>query len=223
MNTSTPPAFKTIIWDFNGTLIDDLDLVVRCVNEQLARRDLPLLTTSSYRSVFGFPVEDYYRRIGLNPDKEPMADLSAEFFSAYDRGLETCNLYSDAFDTLERLSAIGCAQFVLSAMEEDRLRSTVAHLGIAGFFAGVYGLSHLEGDSKLSRGQDLLNDFDIDPHTAVLVGDTDHDAEVAVALGVFGTLIAQGHQSLSRLQDTGRPVYPSLRVWMTAVDERLDG
>ncbi len=218
MSTPTSSTFDTVIWDFNGTLIDDLDLAVQCINEQLARRSLPPLTTSSYRSVFGFPVEDYYRRIGLDPDSEPMADLSAEFFSAYDRGLKACSLHDDAVETLQLFKRRGCTQFVLSAMEENRLRATADHLGIGEFFAGIYGLSHLEGDSKLSRGRDLLRDFDIDPRTTMLVGDTRHDAEVAGALGMSATLVAQGHQSLVRLQDTDSPVYSSLRAWTAAGD-----
>ena len=62
-----PSALEAVVWDFNGTLIDDLDLVIRSVNVQLGKRELPPLTLETYREVFGFPVKDYYRRIGRNP------------------------------------------------------------------------------------------------------------------------------------------------------------
>ena len=65
-------GIEVVIWDFNGTILDDVDLVVRSVNGQLARRDLPSLTIERYRDIFGFPVADYYRRIGLDPDGETM-------------------------------------------------------------------------------------------------------------------------------------------------------
>jgi phosphoglycolate phosphatase len=206
VTSSIPSSLESVIWDFNGTLIDDLDLVLRCVNGQLARRGLPLLTKASYRSVFGFPVEAYYRRIGLNPDAESMADLSAEFFSAYDAGLMECPLHEGVAELLQRFEKAGVRQFVLSAMEEVRLRAVIRHLGIEGFFEGIYGLAHLEGDSKVSRGQELLRDFDINPKTALVIGDTVHDGEVADALGIHAVLVTSGHQSAPRLRETGRDV-----------------
>ena len=200
---------EAVIWDFNGTLVDDLDLVVQTVNKQLDRRGLPLLTTQEYRDVFGFPVEDYYRRIGLDFENESMAELAADFFSDYAPQLRNCSLHDDAFDVLDELARSGIRQFVLSAMEEGMLAATLETLGIRDHFVAAYGLKHQEADSKISRGRDLLVDFGICAETALLVGDTDHDAEVAGALGVSVVLIAGGHQSAARLRATGCPVYGS--------------
>ncbi len=210
-------SFDTIIWDFNGTLIDDLDLVVRSVNTQLAIRNLPSLTTDIYRAVFGFPVEDYYRRIGVTFENETMADLSADFFADYAPALKDCSLYDGALDTLRQIKARGLRQFVLSAMEQGMLRSMIDHFGIPRFFTGVYGLAHQEGDSKVSRGRELQQDFDIDPRTALLIGDTAHDAEVAETLGLSVALVSRGHQSTERLRETGYPVYESYRELSQAV------
>ena len=200
---------ETVIWDFNGTLIDDVELVVRAVNVQLTKRGLPRLTVERYRDVFGFPVADYYRRIGLDPDTEPMSELSAEFFEAYTSGLPSCPLHDGTRRALAAFRDAGARQFVLSAMEERLLSATIEHLGIDDFFAAVYGLSHLEADSKVERGRELLASFAIRPDSAILIGDTDHDAEVAQALGVSVALIAGGHQSVARLRATGFPVYKS--------------
>ena len=204
--------FDTVIWDFNGTLIDDLDLVVRTVNTQLTKRDLPPLTADAYRDVFGFPVEDYYRRVGFNLEMESMADLSSEFFATYGPGLKNCPLHNGVIETLQRFKAIKLRQFVLSAMEEEMLRSMIEHLGIDGYFTGVYGLAHLEGDSKVSRGHDLLKDFNIEPSTALLIGDTDHDAEVAEVLGTAAVLVTCGHQSEARLRAAGCHVFNTVRT-----------
>lgn len=200
---------NTVIWDFNGTLIDDLDLVVRTVNIQLSKRDLPPLTADAYRDVFGFPVEDYYRRIGVTFENESMADLSVDFFASYSVGLRDCPLHDGVVETLQQLKASDVRQFILSAMQEQMLHSIVADLGIASYFTGVYGLAHLKGDSKISRGHALMNDFNIIPSTALLIGDTDHDAEVAQELGLSVALISRGHQSSERLRDTGHLVCQS--------------
>jgi phosphoglycolate phosphatase len=202
----------TVIWDFNGTLIDDVDPVVRSVNTQLEARGLPQLTLERYRQVFGFPVADYYRRIGLDSGAESIDSLSDEFHTVYVPMLMDCPLHDGTLEALEMFRSAGARQFVLSAMEEAALRAVVEHLGIAGFFEAVYGLGHLNADSKISRGHELLRDQDIDPRGAVMIGDTDHDAEVAEALGLGVVLVAGGHQSESRLRATGYHVLSSARA-----------
>jgi len=202
-----------VIWDFNGTLVDDLDLVVRTVNAQMARRGLPALTLDEYRAVFAFPVETYYRRIGVDFERESMAELSADFFAEYGPALRSCSLYPGVLEALERVRERGTRQFVLSAMEEGMLRSMIDLLGIGGYFDAVYGLAHQEGDSKLERAHALLGEQKIDSGSSLLIGDTEHDAEVARAVGATPVLVAQGHQNEERLKGAGCDVYPSVEAF----------
>jgi len=203
------PHLDTVIWDFNGTLIDDVGPVVQSVNKQLEARGLPALSLERYRDVFGFPVADYYRTIGLDPDAESIDSLSEEFHTAYVPMLMDCPLHDGVVEGLEAFRDAGVRQFVLSAMEEEALRAVVGRLGIAEFFEAVYGLGDLNADSKVSRGRELLRDHRIEPRGAVMIGDTDHDAEVAEALGLGIVLVAGGHQSESRLRATGHRVLAS--------------
>jgi len=209
---------ETVIWDFNGTLLDDIDLVVRTVNGQLEKRGLGSLTVAEYRDVFGFPAEAYYRRLGVTFEEESMAELSADFFADYEPRLVDCSLHDGIGDALEDLAQAGLRQFVLSAMQERMLRETLEALGILGRFAAAYGLAHQEGDSKVSRGCELIADHAIDPATTLMVGDTAHDAEVAESLGLSCVLIARGHQSRTRLEETQWPVYADVEGLMSALD-----
>jgi len=214
-------VIDTVLWDFNGTILNDIDLVVRTVNGQLAKRGLPTLTIAEYRDVFGFPVEDYYRRIGVTFESESMAQLSADFFAEYEPQLGDCSLHDGILDALVSLAQAGVRQFVLSAMEERMLRATLGALGILDRFAAAYGLAHQEGDSKISRGRDLIADYAIDPATALMIGDTVHDAEVADALGIGAVLVATGHQSLERLRATGRDVCEDDGELRTRIGKRI--
>jgi len=202
---------SAVVWDFNGTIVDDLDLVVRSVNVQSTKRGLSTLTTETYREVFGFPVKAFYQEIGFDLEAESMAKLSAEFHEVYASGLMACPLCDGTRAALTQFRESGVRQFVLSAMEEQLLLDTIEHLGIADFFDAVYGLAHLEADSKMSRGRALLADHGIQPDTALMIGDTDHDAEVAEVLGLSVVLVAQGHQSEERLLATGCAVFRTLQ------------
>ncbi len=198
-----------VIWDFNGTLIDDVELATRSINTLLLRRNMEPLTVTAYRRVFGFPLADYYRVIGLDLSHETMDGLADEFHEAYFLGLPECSLHEGVYEILVALQEAGTVQFVLSAMEEEALQAAIDRLGIGDFFAGVYGLNHRLADSKLVRGRELLASFRFRTERALLIGDTEHDAEVARALGTSVVLVAQGHQSAQRLSDIGCPVFGS--------------
>ena len=213
--------YDSVIWDFNGTLVDDLDLVVKTVNVQLAKRDLPALTAAEYRDVFGFPVEDYYRRLGVDFRQETMAELSADFFADYGPALKGCSLHPGVQRALLTFRQQGVRQFVLSAMEEGMLHDMIRHLGVHGFFEAVYGLGHQEADSKISRARELLADHSINPHTTLLIGDTLHDAEVARAVCVTPVLVSQGHQSVAQLKAAGCAVYETVELLVLSDLSRL--
>jgi len=200
-----------VIWDFNGTLIDDVSLAVRSINVELDRRGLPLVTVDSYREVFGFPMADYYVRLGFDLSRETMEGLADEFHETYLPGLPACPLHEGVTEILEGFAGLGIEQYVLSAMEEATLRASLERLGIARCFQGVYGLGNRLADSKLSRGRDLVFDFQIAVEGTLLIGDTDHDLEVGCALGTRVVLVAQGHQSAQKLCALGSPVFATFR------------
>ncbi|MCX6093204.1 MAG: HAD family hydrolase [Candidatus Bipolaricaulota bacterium] len=201
--------WQSVIWDFNGTLVDDCALAVEAINVQLARRNLEPLSLDEYRQVFGFPLADYHRKLGFDLSVETMAGLADEFHDVYLAGAPACSLHAGVRELLERLEAVGVRQFVLSAMEEATLCDALRRLGIAGCFEAIYGLDHRMADSKIARGRDLLARFRLSAGETLLIGDTDHDVDVARDLGVSAVLVARGHQSGDRLRALGVPVYES--------------
>jgi len=202
-----PRGLHAVIWDFNGTLVDDVALAVRSINVELERRGLPPLAVGGYRELFGFPMAAYYRKLGFDLEVETMEGLADEFHADYLPGLPDCPLREGVAEILERMREAGVAQFVLSAMEEVTLKAAVRRLGIDRYFTGVYGRGDRLADSKVARGKELFQHFKIVAESALLIGDTDHDAEVACALGTSVALVAQGHQTAERLRGVGCPVF----------------
>lgn len=201
---------KTIIWDWNGTLLNDLDFCISTINVLLKKRDLPLLSHSAYKEAFSFPVKDYYKKIGFDFDKEEFSIPAKEFIDLYDSGVENCKLHHSAIEVLSYFKERGARQFVLSAMKQDMLEQTLKHNSILHLFEGVYGLDDHYAVSKIERGKQLISEFNIDREEALIIGDTVHDFEVAAKLGIKSLLIADGHQSEERLKNTGSLVLSSL-------------
>ena len=201
---------NSIIWDWNGTLLNDLDVCISCINILLEKRNLPTLNNEVYKEVFSFPVKDYYEKIGFNFDKEDFSIPAQEFINLYETNVKGCSLHPSVTNVLKYFQEKGIRQFVLSAMHQDMLIETLDHNKILNYFEGVAGLNDHYAVSKIERGQQLIKEFNIEKSNSRIIGDTIHDFEVAQELGVKCILVADGHQSEERLKATGVIVVPSL-------------
>lgn len=213
--------FHHVIWDWNGTLLDDTQAGVNAVNGMLAARNLPLIDIPYYRDVFGFPVSAFYRTIGFRLETEDWDAMAREF---HDRFLAdtTIRLHAEAISALECCRDAGLGQSILSASEQGILQSMLESYGVSHYFEGVFGVDNLYGHSKRDIGRVLLRSLSLDPASAVIIGDSLHDHEVAQDLGVHCLLIAQGHQSRARLARTDAPVLDSLADFPAWLHSRPD-
>ena len=199
-----PRRYSHIIWDWNGTLFDDAVWCVEVNNRMLAARGIrPIAGIEEYRDVFAFPVINYYRRIGLDFEKEPFETLAHEYNAAYYAGVAG-GLHAGAEAVLAAIYKMGVVQVILSASEKNNLLSQVSQFGIAQYFDKILGVSDIYGKSKIEIVLDYIAANHVD--RALLVGDTDHDYETALAIGADCALIPNGHQSRARLLACGVPV-----------------
>lgn len=205
----TRPAH--IIWDWNGTLLNDVAAGLNAVNALLQARALPATTLDAYRRDFRFPVRDYYTALGFPPDLPPgeWQDLAAEYHLCFAADTSAA-LFPDTLPALRQCAVAGIPQSVLSALHHPLLIQTLALHNLTPFFAHVIGVDNLDGASKLDQGRQLLSLLPHAPADILLIGDTLHDFDVARTLGVRPALIARGHQSAERLAASGAPVFHSL-------------
>jgi phosphoglycolate phosphatase len=220
---SSGAVSTSIIWDWNGTLLDDVDICIDAANKLLSPRGLPPMTRQRYRRVFAFPVQDYYEEMGFDFALESFSDVAVEFHAAYESAVRSADLHADAISVLKALNEDGAQQVVLSALEETRLQNELRIRDIKRYFTHAYGLSDLHARSKTERGRELLETLGSDGTGCWLIGDTDHDAEVADSLGVSCILVACGHHAEERLQSTGERVVPTLTAALDILKSEIAG
>ncbi|MBO7310445.1 MAG: HAD family hydrolase, partial [Clostridia bacterium] len=127
--------YEYCIWDFNGTLLDDITTCISSVNALLDARGLPLVKgVEHYRKIFRFPVIEYYKTLGFDFEKEPYDKLAIEWVSLYLENVKQARLYDDAEDALRQFREHGVKQSVLSATEASMLKGQLDSLGISGYF-----------------------------------------------------------------------------------------
>lgn len=191
--------YTHIIWDFNGTIYDDVQAGIDSANRLLSSHDLPLITSKEhYRSIFGFPIVEYYKRMGFDFEKTPFADLAVEWLPYYLEESASSTLQSGVKETLEAAKMLGVRQLILSAAEINMLKGQVESLDIGDYFDDILGLGDIHARSKEDIA--LLWKQRTPDARPLFLGDTVHDAEVAAAIGSDCILLTCGHQSRKTLE-----------------------
>jgi phosphoglycolate phosphatase len=200
-----------LIWDFNGTLLDDTQVCIDCMNIMLGERNLPPLDLERYREIFTFPVRDYYISLGFDFEKEPFEIPAHRFIDLYREAMHLAPLQKDAVELLDHFKKLGFQQIILSAMEEEFLIDTLKSKGILEYFDRVAGITNHLGEGKLEIARELVTTLGKDPGNICMIGDTVHDFEVAQGSGIPCILVAKGHQSFDRLKELNCEVLEDLK------------
>lgn len=194
------------MWDWNGTLLDDSRMAVMVINETLAKRSMPTISHDHYQKIFGFPVIDYYGRLGFDFVDESFEVVGTEFIDGYERHKFDVSLHVGVEDVLRKLSSISVSHSILSAYKQNTLDELVAHFGLTNQFLKIVGLDNHYAHSKVENAIQWMSELEHDPSEVLFVGDTGHDFEVAEAIGVDCVLIPGGHQTREVLENTGAKV-----------------
>ena len=213
--------YELVIWDFNGTIIDDVQTGIDAVNVLLGRRGLPLLTDrDTYRRAFRFPIVEYYKVLGFDFEKEPYETAAYEWVAEYERRIPDIPLVPGIEETLRGVRALGLRQMILSSSELAMMKGQLERYGLLSYFDDIRGLDNIFAGGKTemakawSRGKKL---------SAVFVGDTTHDFETAQAISCDCVLFAGGHGRREALEATGAPVIetlPELLPFLSANGEK---
>lgn len=200
-----------IVWDWNGTLLQDVDICIEAENELLAERGLPLIkSVEDYRRLFTFPVIDYYKALGFQFTLESFTDVAEDYVRRYEAKLKRCSLFPGGQDTLRLLQLAGYSQALISASGQRSLEKQMKGHSVNQFFSEILGLQDNLASSKAGLVKIWLDKQKIPPSKVVLVGDTVHDFEVSQTVGCSCILISGGHQSLEKLAKTGALVVSDL-------------
>ncbi|MDS1030154.1 HAD family hydrolase [Bacillota bacterium LX-D] len=203
--------YKHIIWDWNGTLLDDLAITIKTINRILNNYHLPAVTKEQYLQIFDFPVRECYEKMGLDFTVVDFKEVADSFAREFERLVVSCNLQAGAIAVLEQFARLKIPQSMLSATYRKDLLPFVQKFEIDHYFQEICGLQNNHADSKIEIGKCLMEKLNISPKEVILFGDTIHDYQTAQAMGTDCILIAAGHQTRQKLEKCGVPVLESLQ------------
>lgn len=197
---------KHIVWDFNGTLLADVQLAVHADNDVFGRLGLPAITIDEYRRRMTMPVRDFYEALGIDFAVHAYEMIGRMWLGVFNARAVEAGLVPGALETVARLAERGYTQSVLSASYEPTLISQCDALGLTPYMRAINGLSDETAGRKSAIGAGQLRTLGVQAQDAVLVGDMLADAELARELGMACVLVPWGHNDLARLLESGCPV-----------------
>ena len=185
--------YDYLVLDFNGTIIDDVDLCLNILNHLLEERNYKKVSLEEYKHIFTFPIKKYYINAGFNLEKYSFTSISNEFISLYQKASLNCKLYEGINELIDKCNNNRIKVVLLSASQIDNLKEQTDHFGLSEKFEAILGTSTIEAASKVESGKNYFKDKQ--DKKILFVGDTTHDAEVASAIGADALLITHGHQA----------------------------
>lgn len=209
-----------VVWDWNGTLLDDNQVVLAALNEVCAGFGRADLTWAEWQAAYARPMRVSYEQIlGRVLDEEEWARVDKLYHERYDALLHTCGLAAGVPDALRQLAESGRTQSLLSMWFHTRLTPTIEQFGLTQYFTRVDGLAaEVGGGSKADSLIAHLEAQRLNPAEVVLIGDVVDDAMAARAAGAECILVTTGAMSGAALQTTGAPVTSSITEALQLLD-----
>lgn len=202
--------YSHVIWDWNGTIVDDARLCVDIVNKLLRDFNQKQVSMEFYLNHFRFPVSFYYQLIGLPTDSVSTKSLSHQFITNYRKGFASCKLQLGIIECLKKLKEWNINQSVLSAGNQADLNSFISFFKLSEYFDIMSGVNNFYANGKSHIAHEHFDKLTLAKSDVLLIGDTLHDAEIADDLGIDCLLYCGGHNSQTILNRSKFPLIESI-------------
>lgn len=202
---------RHVVWDWNGTLLDDLPVVLEAVNRTVVEMGGPTVDEQAYRDHYTRPVKLFYEGLfGRVISEDEWHHLNDAYHDAYYSTVDRASLAVDAMAAMDLVDDQGWAQSLLSMTPQQKLEQIVAGHGLLDRLHPVTGLPAQTGGHKTEHMVIHLRRLGLGGDRVVVVGDTPDDVAAAKAVGAMAVLYDGGSHHRHHLDDVGVPVAESL-------------
>jgi phosphoglycolate phosphatase len=189
----TPPVIRNIIFDWSGTLVDDLPAVWQATNYVLAQAKRPQLTLEQFRAEFQLPFTTFYNK---HTPHVPLPQLEAWFHGRFRQVRDSVTALPHAREFLEFCRAHQVRTFLLSTVHADHFAVQQRASGFGEFLDKPY----VGVRDKRQKIHEILHDNKLRAEETLFIGDMQHDIETARHGGIHSCAVLTGYNTLERLR-----------------------
>jgi phosphoglycolate phosphatase len=209
--------YSHIMWDWNGTLLDDVGAALKSVNEMLERRGKAAISMEQYYEYIDIPIRKFYENI-FDLEQEDYAKILKEYNDGFESKMFEIGLAKGARETLNQIRESGIRQLVVSSCEQNQLNYYLKYFDLEHYFDAVLGSKDFYAGSKVERAKAYLTENNINPAKVLVAGDLVHDYEMAGEIGSDCILLSLGHQSEKKLRGSGARVAASIKEILSMLE-----
>ncbi len=187
--------FKNLIFDWSGTLGNDIDLTIEATNYVLAQYGLPALDKKQFRDEFQLPYPDYY---AWKTPGAKLEDLENFYRYAFDHSSTPVTLIPHAREFMEWCRAQGIRCFALTSMDPKAFDEQCSSLGIKPYFEGIHSGIHNK-EHYIPR---VMAQHGLAPEETAFIGDMQHDIRAAHCAGITGIGVLTGYNNATQLAES---------------------
>jgi phosphoglycolate phosphatase len=184
---------RSIIFDWSGTLVDDLPAVWRASNCVFRQAGVPELSLEQFRAEFSLPFAGFYRRYTPHV---PLQQLETWFHGYFRACQEPVLELPHARDFLTFCRRMGLRTFLLSSVHQEHFDRQTAANGFQAFldhpYVGVW--------DKRTKIREMIAEHDLRAEETLLIGDMEHDIETARHGGILSCAVLTGYNGLNQLR-----------------------
>lgn len=201
--------YTHIIWDWNGTLLNDIEASLASVNDMLSMRKMPHINNVYYKECIGVPIIKFYEKV-FDMEKEDYSLIIKQYNEGYLCHLVDCGLTDGAREALDFFKDSGAKQVIVSSSNNAQLCKNAEKYGVTEYFDALLGSQDFYAGSKIERAAEYLKKSGAEKGRVLVVGDLEHDAEMAAELGADCVLLTSGHEHPERLKSAEVPLIDNL-------------
>lgn len=184
--------FRNLIFDWSGTLCDDMALTIEATNFVLSQYGREPLDRDAFRNEFQLPYPDYY---AWKTPEASLTDLEKFYRQAFDSSVQQVTVIPHAAEFLAFCAERGIRCFILTSMDPRAFDEQVRHLGLKGYFEHI----HSGIRNKEEYIYTLLRQHSLNPAETAFIGDMQHDINAAHCAGIIGIGVLTGYNNAQQL------------------------
>jgi phosphoglycolate phosphatase-like HAD superfamily hydrolase/ADP-ribose pyrophosphatase YjhB (NUDIX family) len=186
-------VIRNIIFDWSGTLVDDLPAVLKASNFVLTQAGKPEMSLETFRAEFSLPFTKFYDR---HTPEVPMPQLETWFHSSFKQVQDSVVELPHAREFLEFCRAKKLRLFLLSTIHPEHFEAQCRVTGFDAFLEKIY----TDVWDKRKKIHEILTGNNLKPDETLFIGDMEHDIETAKHGGIHSCAVLTGYNTLEQLR-----------------------
>ena len=186
-------VIRNVIFDWSGTLVDDLPAVWKATNYVLAQSERSEMSLEEFRAEFCLPFTLFYDKYTPHV---PLPQLESWFHSEFRQAQDSVCELPHARDFLEFCRKHNLRTFLLSTVHQDHFAVQETVIGFGKYIDKPY----LGVWDKRKKIHDILEENELEPDETLFVGDMEHDIETARHGGIHSCAVLTGYNTLNQLR-----------------------